>query len=147
MASGKSIYLERLYLDAAFNTGTIALPATMYLGLSTAVWSATATAASFSEVVTSGATNYSRVEVARGALWSDVTASAGNPSQVTNNAVIEFPAGGTTTWGTIRSVYLLTSAVVGEGEWLYGGDLTVLRTLSAGDSVRFAAGQLIFREN
>lgn len=139
MAGSKSNYLENRILDAVLGGGTFTGPATIYVALSTAAFSETATGASMSEVSTTS-TGYARVAVTNNATnWP--AASNGSKSNAT---AVTFPAG-TGAWGTVLSFYFVDAA--SGGNVLYGGDLASSRTVGAGDTASFAAGALTVTED
>jgi hypothetical protein len=67
--------------------------------------------------------------------------TAGNPTQVSNNAVVTFPAA-TADWGTIVACSIGTG-----GNQMYWGALTTPKAVNNGDVPSFAVGQLIITED
>jgi hypothetical protein len=67
--------------------------------------------------------------------------TAGNPTQVVNNAVITFPQA-TADWGNIVACAISTG-----GTQLYWGNLTTPKNVLNGDIPSFAVGQLIITED
>lgn len=139
MAGSKSNYLEQKLLDLVLGGSTYSPAATVYVALSSAAYSDTATGASFSEITTGGA---ARVAVTNNATnWP----AANSSSQKSNAGTITFPTA-TGTWPTAQSFYILDGAST-SANVLYGGDLATPRTLSAGDTASFAAGAIVITED
>lgn len=135
MASGKSAYLEGKLLDLVFSGTLWTPPATLYFGLSTALFNS---GAGPTEPV---GNNYSRPSSTNDAtMWP---AASGTPTTKANAIEILFPVP-SATWGTVRSIYVL-DALTG-GNWLYGGDLTTVSTIISGTAPSFDVGDLLFRE-
>ncbi len=126
--AGFSDYWENEILDHLFNKGWYAPPATICLALSTADpgddGACTAEPAGGS---------YARVETSS-ADWAGACGGA-----ICNADTIEF-AQATSAWGTITH-FVLYDAGVG-GNLLVCGPLTEPKTVAAGDTIRFAPGDL-----
>lgn len=136
MASGKSAYLSNAMLNGVLGGSAFSLPGTVYIALSTAVFSASATGSAMTEVSGSG---YTRVAVTNNSTnWP--AAASGSKS---NGAVFTFPAA-SGSWGTITSMYIVDAA--SGGNVLYGSDLTATRTVNSGDTASFASGAIIVTE-
>lgn len=134
MPSGKSSYLAGAILNGILGGPQFALPSTVYLALSTAVWSANATGSAMSEIAGG---SYSRVAITNNAVnWP-------NAMPKVNGAIFTFPAA-TAAWGNAKSFYLLDAAA--NGRALYGGDLMTARDILTGDTASFAQGALIIQE-
>ena len=139
MAGSKSNYLENKLLDAVLGGPAFSLPANVYIALSTAAYSETATGASMNEVSTSG-TGYARVAIANNTTnWP----AASNGIKANANA-ITFPAA-TAAWGTVLSFYIVDAAT--NGNVLYGGDLASSRTVNSGDTCSFATSAITITED
>lgn len=134
MASGKSNYLRNAIVDLVLGQGTFVPPATVYVALSTAAWSASTTGTTLAASEPSGS-GYERVAVTNtSSVWP--AAAAGSKS---NSSAIAFP-NALGSWGAIQSFYVVDAAT--GGNVLYGGDLYTARTIQAGDLATFGAGQL-----
>lgn len=139
MAGSKTLYLENAALNAVLGGPQFTLPPTVYIALSTAAFTNTATGASLNEVANAG--SYARVAVTNNATnWP----TAANGSKA-NGAVFTFPAA-TANWGTVQSFYILDSGTYGSGNALYGADLTTSRTINNGDTASFAVGAITLTE-
>jgi hypothetical protein len=138
MAGSKSNYLENALLDGVLGGPAFSLPTTIYIALSTAAYSETATGASMSEVSGNG---YARVAVTNNATNWPAAASA----QKKNGATFSFPAASGTGWGTVNAFYILDA--LSGGNVLYGGDLTTARSVAAGDTASFAPNGLTITED
>lgn len=140
MAGSKSDYLEKAILDHLLGGTTLAKPATVYVALSTAVYSDAATGASMAEV-TGGA--YARVAVTNNATnWPNATGTS--PAQKQNGTAITFPTA-TASWNTVNSFYVVDAA--SGGNVLYGGDLTTPKAIASGDTATFAAASITITED
>ena len=133
-------YLRNKLLDYLFRAQTYSAPATTYLALF--ISSPTATTPG-SEVAGTG---YARVGITSGlAAWAgtqsagSTSASSGSSGTTSNNAAINFPTP-TASWGTVTSVELLDASTAGNR--LLFGDLTVSKSVEAGNSVPFPIGAL-----
>lgn len=142
MAGSKSDYLEKKILDLVLGAVAFTAPGTVYVALSTAAYTDSATGASMTEV-SGGA--YARVTVTNNATnWP--AASGTNPTVKSNGTVISFPTA-TVAWGTITSFYIVDSGTLGAGNVLYGGDLTTPKVVGIGDTPSFAVGALVVQED
>lgn len=141
--SAMSNYLENQLVDhilrgQAFSATS---PASVYVALYTA---APTDAGGGTEVT---GNNYSRVLVSRTlAAWagtqgaSSTAASNGTGGVTSNNSAITFPIP-TGSWGTVTHFAILDAASA--GNFLFTGALTVSQTVNTGNTVSFAAGQLV----
>ena len=138
-----SNYLENRLIDFLLRGQAFTPPATVHVGLLTA---APSDAGGGTEVSGGG---YARVAVASSlANWAgtqsagSTTASSGTGGTTSNNGVIALPAptGG---WGTVTH-YGVYDAPTG-GNLLFYAALGTSRTINAGDTVSFPAGQLTFQ--
>lgn len=137
MASGKSAYLSNAMLNGVLGGSAFSLPGTVYIALSTAAFTASATGSAMTEVSGSG---YTRVAVTNNsANWP--AASGGSKS---NGAVFTFPAA-SGAWGTVTSMYIVDA--VSGGNALYGADLTASRVVNSGDTASFASGAVVVQES
>lgn len=140
MAGSKSNYLEARILNHFLGGVASTAPVTHYIALSTAAYNDAATGASMTEVV-GGA--YARVAVTNNVTnWPTATGTA--PTTQTNGTTITFPTA-TASWGTVMSFYI-TDAASG-GNVYYGGDLTVSKPVTSGDTASFAAGAITITED
>ena len=127
-----SDYTENKFLDHI--TGKTAFPKpTAYVGLCTADPTDAGTGASCNEVTDANA--YARVATA-GADWA---AASGGASSNAND--ITFPEA-TGSWGTVTHFALFDSGTYGEGNMLAHGSLTPSKTVTTGDTPKFAPGEL-----
>lgn len=136
MASGKSLYLRSAMLNSVLGGPSFTLPPVMYIALSTAVWTTTATGSAMSEVNGGG---YTRVAVTNNATnWPNAVNGSKD-----NGAVFTFPAA-TSDWGDVKSVYFVDASSGGNA--LYGADLAQMRTIVTGDTASMAQGALTVGE-
>lgn len=139
MPGSKSDYLEKALLDFVFNGTAIALPATLYVALSTAPYSDASTGSSMGEVVGGG---YARAAMPRDvATWPR---ASGNPAQIKNAVPASFPAA-TADWGTITTFYIVDALTA--GNILYGSDLAISKPITVGDTATFAANTITITED
>ena len=138
MASGKSDYLEAVFLDLVLGGVDYTPPTTIYVALSTAAYSASASGSGLTEP--GSGTGYARASVPNTADSWPAATSAGK----SNGTTISFGAA-SSAWGEIRSFYLCDAAT--GGNVLYGGDLTSPRTIESGDIATFAVGTLTVTED
>lgn len=136
-------YLENALIDLIFRGQPISLPASLYVGLFTALPSDTGGGTE----VTGG--SYARVAVTR-ALASfagtqaggSTTASSGTGGTTSNNATLTFPAP-TAAWGTITGAALFDAAT--GGNMLITLPLVTSKAVSAADQPPIiSAGALTF---
>ncbi len=138
MASGKSAYLRNKVLNHVLGAEVYTPPTTVYIALSTALWTPTATGTSIAASEPSGG-GYSRVALANNTTtWPTTTTGT-----KTNGVPVTFP-NASTNWGTIVSFYVVDASSA--GNTLYGGDLYTARAVLAGDAARFVAEQLTVTE-
>lgn len=139
MAGGKSDYLEKKILDLVLGATAFTAPGTVYVALSTAAYTDSATGSSMSEV-TGG--SYARVAVTNNSTnWP--AASGTNPTVKSNAVTITFPQA-TAAWGTVNSFYICDASTA--GNVLYGGDLSAGKVVGIGDTPSFAVGALVVQE-
>ena len=122
--SALSDYLENEVLDHILGTGAYTMPSSVYVGLSTASFNDDN---SGTELSGSG---YTR-KVATFAVATSGTTS--------NNAAVEFPAA-TGSWGTVSHFGLFDAAT--SGNLLIHGAFSVSKTVSSGDILKIAVGDL-----
>jgi hypothetical protein len=141
MASGKCQYLQQAIADFMLGQTSYTPPTDLYIALSTAAWSRTATGAGFSEVSASG-TAYARIHVVNdGTNWG----AADSTGQKANLLDLAY-ATVTATYGTVRSFYLLDgNAGTSSDHCLYGSDITPV-VIGTGPGPVFAAGALVVKE-
>lgn len=138
MAGSKAQYLQNAALNTVLGGPQFTLPSpNVYIALSTAAFTSTATGSSMTEVNAGG---YQRVAVTNNTSnWPN--ASNGSKS---NNAVFTFTSA-TANWGTVLSFYICDASSA--GNVLYGADLTTSRTINSGDTASFAVGSITLTEN
>jgi hypothetical protein len=139
MAGSKSIYLEAAILDFVLGGVAYVPPGTVYIALSTAAFTVTATGAAMDEVA-GGA-------YARQAMPNDLTnwpaASVASPAVKLSGTDIVFPTA-TADWGTVLSGYIVDAAV--DGNVLYGADLAAPTTVNIGSGFGVPTGQFALSE-
>jgi hypothetical protein len=139
MAGSKTAYLSKKLLDHALGGAAFTRPATLYLCLSTATFSPTATGAAMSEI---DAVDYARLPVTSDATkWTP--ASAAYPSEKHNVNDFAWPAT-TADWGVPKSAYLADAAT--GGNLLFGADIYNEPTIATGDTPKIPATAFIFEE-
>jgi len=142
MTGSKSDYMEKAILNHVLGAATLAKPPIVYIALSTAAYSELATGAAMSEVGTG--VGYSRLAVTNdGTAWPAATGAS--PATKTNGAAFTFAAA-TGAWNFVASFYICDSATTGANV-LYGADLTIGRTVGAGDTASFAVGAITITED
>lgn len=140
MAGSKSDYLEKKILDYLLGNVTDFRSSTVYIALSTAAYSDASTGASMTEV--SGG-SYARVAVTNDATnWP--AASGTSPASKSNGTAFTFPTA-SGSWGTVNSFYIVDAST--NGNILYGGDLTVAKTIGSGDTATFAISAITVTED
>lgn len=140
MGGSKSDYAEKIVLDLFLGASAYSAPGTVYLALSTAAYSDAATGASMTEVSGSA---YSRVAITNNSTnWP--AASGTSPATKSNGTTITFTTA-TGSWGTVLSGYVVDAA--SNGNILYGGDLTVSKVISSGDTLSIAIGSFSATED
>lgn len=139
-----SNYLENQLVDHILRGQTFSptAPASVWIALYTA---APSDAGGGTEIPSTN--NYARVAVSRAlTAWAgtqaaaSTVASSGTGGVTSNNAAITFPIP-SGSWGTVTHFAIL-DAVTG-GNFLFTGALTVSQTVNTGNTVSFAAGQLV----
>ena len=121
-----SDYAEKLLLDWMMTTGSATRPTAWYVALYTA---APSDAGGGTEVSGSG---YSRQSV----TFDAATSGAGTTS---NTGAVTFTAAGGN-WGTITHIGIHDAS--SGGNLLWHGTLTVSKTVSDGDTIQFATGNI-----
>ena len=122
--SAMSDYLENEILDHILGTGAYTMPATVYVGLSTA---------SFND--DNSGTELTGNNYAREAATFTAAASGAT----SNSAAIEFNAA-TGSWGLVSHFGIFDAASA--GNLLIHGAFTSSKTIATGDILRIAAGDL-----
>lgn len=122
--SAMSDYLENKILDHVLGTTAYTAPSTVYIGLATASF---ADDNSGTELT---GNNYSRVSASFDAAASGTT---------DNSAAIEFAAA-TGSWGSVSHFGIFDAA--SSGNLLIHGAFTSAKTISAGDVLKIATGDL-----
>lgn len=128
-------YLDKSLVDSVFGDTAYAVPATLYVALSTTT--PTQAGASFTEPSGSG---YARVAVANST--ANFGAAATQPAtgyEVVNAVALAFPAA-TGAWGTVTYFGVFDAAT--GGNLLAYGALTTAQTIASGDTASFAASAL-----
>lgn len=143
MASGKSLSLEKSLLDSVLGGTAYTPPGTVYVALSTALYSTTATGASMSEVSTTS-TAYARVAVTNNTTNWPAASGSVVPASKSNGTAITFPTA-TGAWGTVRAFYIVDAST--SGNVLMGADLGTAKTPVSGDVCSFAIGALVWTES
>ena len=134
MASGKSLYLRNAILNHVLGTESYTPPATVYVALSTAPWTASATGTSISASEPSGG------GYARKSVTNDTTTWPTTTTGTKSNSIPIAFATASANWGTLQSFYIVDALT--NGNILYGGDLYTARAILAGDAAKFAENQL-----
>ena len=122
--SAMSDYLENEILDHILGTGAYTMPATVYVGLSTASFNDDN---SGTELSGSG---YARQTIAFNAAASGTADNSGS---------VDFPAA-TGSWGTVSHFGLFDASSA--GNLLIHGALTASKVVDTGDILRIAAGDM-----
>lgn len=121
-----SNYLENKIIDHLLKVASFTVPSNLYIGLSTA--DPGDSGGTLAEPV---GNNYARVLCNS---WD--TASGGASS---NSALVTFPTA-TGNWGTIT--YACIFDAISGGNLLISGQLTINKTVTSGDTIQFAIGDL-----
>lgn len=122
--SAMSDYLENEILDHILGTGAYTMPATVYVGLSTASFNDDNSGTELT------GNNYAR---------ESITFAAASSGSADNSAAVEFNAA-TGSWGTV-SHFGLFDALSG-GNLLIHGALTASKVISSGDILKIAIGDM-----
>lgn len=134
MAGSKSDYLENQILDHILGGPDYTRPATVYIALFTAA----PNDAGGGTEVTGG--DYARVAVTNNATqWP--AASGGGKA---NGEDITFPTA-TASWGTVVAFAIFDDPTA--GNMLFWSTLSVNKTITTGDSAKFAAGDIAITED
>jgi hypothetical protein len=129
-----SNYLSDLYLNLALRGSEWTAIATAYMALYT---SNPGKADTGTELSSAGGTAYLRQSITFGA-----PAAISGIETVSNNADVTFPVA-TTDWGTITHIGLKNAADSSTGNLLWYGELTVSKTISTGDRLKFLSGDVV----
>ena len=129
MAGSFSNFLENKLLDQLFGGVAYTFPATLYVGLATAVSSDGST---FTEV--SGG-SYARVSKTA----NQTNFPAASSGALSNGTAITFPQA-SASWGTVVAVGVFDAST--SGNLLAWADLTTSKTIASGDTASFAIGDL-----
>ncbi len=122
--SAMSDYLENEILDHILGTGAYTMPSSVYVGLSTS---------SFND-------DNSGTELSGSGYTRKVATFAAAASGTTsNNAAVEFPAA-TGSWGDVSHFGLFDAS--SSGNLLIHGAFSVSKTVSSGDILKIAVGDL-----
>ncbi len=122
--SAMSDYLENEILDHILGTGSYTMPSSVYVGLSTS---------SFND-------DNSGTELSGSGYTRKVATFAAAASGTTsNNAAVEFPAA-TGSWGDVSHFGLFDAS--SSGNLLIHGAFSVSKTVSSGDILKIAVGDL-----
>ncbi len=122
--SAMSDYLENEILDHILGTGAYTMPSSVYVGLSTS---------SFND-------DNSGTELSGSGYTRKVATFAAAASGTTsNNAAVEFPAA-TGSWGDVSHFGLFDASA--SGNLLIHGAFSVSKTVSSGDILKIAVGDL-----
>lgn len=143
-------HLNRL-IDARLRAQAIAYPATVHVGLFTALPASRGVAGT--ELAAAG---YGRIALASSlANWSGTqgagttAVSSGSDDEISNNVEVLFAASITVAWNGIVGFGLFDAATAGN-LWDYGNlvnasDQPITRSFAAGERVAFDPGALIYR--
>lgn len=142
MAGSKSDFLEKAILNYLYSATALTPGASIYIALSTALYSEAATGASMTEVSATG-TGYARVAVTRNTT-NFPNATGNSPASQQNGTAQTFPTA-TASWGNIKSFYFVDAA--SGGNVYHGGDLTTAKDIATGDTATFAALALTTTED
>lgn len=141
MAAGKCLYLEQKILDFMLGRTPYAPPTDFYIALSSLAFSRNTTGASILSSEPSGG-GYDRAHIVNDSSVWDLADGTGQKSNLVS---LPFPAV-TSSWGPIRSFYLLDgNARSLTDNACYGSDLP-LQTIDVGPGPIFPAGALVLRE-
>lgn len=132
--SAMSDYLENTLANFVLGSQSFSKPGTVYLALYTGAPSDSGGGTE----VSSGLSGYSRLAVTNNATnWPNAHPTTGVK---TNGTVFTFPTA-LTNWGTITH-FAIFDAPTGSNNMLYWGALSTGRVINAGDTPRFAVGDL-----
>lgn len=125
----KTTYLRNALLNAVLRNVSFTSPATVYVGLLTAL-------------VDGAAQTWTEVT---GGSYARQTAAFAAPSGgiVANNADISFPVA-SANWGTVIAAFLADAVSAGNG--LYYGTLTASKVININDQFKFLSGSLSAQE-
>lgn len=138
MASGKSTYLRNVIASYVLGGNDWTPPSTVYVALSTATWTSTATGTSIAASEPAGG-GYARISITNdNTKWSTPVLGV-----IKNNVEFTFPLA-TSNWGNIVSFYVVDAAT--DGNVLYGGDLFIQMAVLAGDTPKFGSDQITVTE-
>ncbi len=139
-----SNYLENKLIDFLFRGGAYSAPATLYIALCTAAPDDTSTGSTITEV--SGG-NYSRQSITSNVTnWASTQGNSSSTSSGTGGSTSN---AGTINWNSVTWTATITHVAICDastvGNVLYWGTLAASKSVSSGDSVSFAIGDLIFQ--
>lgn len=149
MAGSKSDFMEKVVLDLFLGGKPFTPPPALYLALSTAAYSETATGLAMAEVPATDAggasTGYGRRATSNDFMdWPEAVKNGAGQTVKSNGAPFTF-ATATAAWGTIVSFYVCDAAT--GGNVLYGGDLSVAKQILTGDTATFSLGSIQVTED
>jgi hypothetical protein len=130
----KTNYLENKVLDHALGTTSYTAPSAVYVGLFTA--DPTDTGATTDEISGNG---YSRQTIT-----FDAASSGSATGPASGAGAVEFTASGGN-WGSITHFGVFDASTA--GNMLYKGALSTSKTVTDGDSIRFAEGSITITED
>jgi len=134
--SGKSDYLELKILDHLLGGATYSQPATVYVALCLAV----PTDTGISSEVSVG--DYTRLAV--GNTSSDGSWSAASSGQKKNAKEFSYKQA-TANWGTVQGFAIMDAVTA--GNLLYWGSLDTQKSISTGDTAKFALDDIVISED
>lgn len=132
MAGSFGDYAENKVLDHAFGKGSWTMPTTIALALSTTT--PTDAGGNITEPSQSG-TAYVRKSLTIPGDWN--SAASGTISNVND---ITFATATGAGWGTVTYVCIMDNATYGGGNMIAYASLSVSKTVSAGDTLKFTGG-------
>lgn len=128
-----SDYLEQKLLEHIFLNSGLAVPANVYVSLHTAPLLDDGTGTE----VSGG--SYARQAVSTSGGWTAVAVN-GTAKKTDNASIILFPTA-SAPWGTVTHFGVWDA--VSAGNLLFRGTLSASKVVGSGDTIRFAAGQLV----
>ena len=139
MANAFGDYAEDQILGWVRGTSMPAAPATLYLGLLTALPGDSGSAGTPSNgTEVTAANGYARVAITSASGWSAISTVNTTQRHITNAATITFPAA-TGSWGTVVGWALYDAATLGN-LWFYGSITS--QAITSGMTPSLAAGQV-----
>jgi hypothetical protein len=116
------------------------MPSTVYIALCTSAPTNSSTGATLAEPSTTG-TAYARKSTS-GSDWATATGRS-----ITNSATITFASATGAGWGTITHFALVDNATAGAGNVIAWGDVSLAKTILAGDTASYAASNLTITQS